>query len=69
MARDPLSIFQQAALVESLADRCVMRNGSVAAETHITLTVETVDDLKHLAHRLRLIAPHESKIKNLVMGR
>ncbi len=67
--RAPLSLREQADFIEAIAGRCIMRDGSVAAETHITLTVKDVDDLKHLAFRLFLLAPHEAAIKKLVTGK
>lgn len=67
--RKPMTIRQQAEFIEALARRCVMRDGTVAAETFIMLDANDADDLKALADRLHRMGPHENQIRRVVVGR
>ncbi|RUX01761.1 MAG: hypothetical protein E5V51_00055 [Mesorhizobium sp.] len=63
-----LNLDQQADLVGSLLMHSTMRDGSFAAETHLTITRKEAEELFLLAVRLRRIAPFEAEIKRLVIG-
>jgi hypothetical protein len=65
----PMSIGQQADLLEYLIGRTTDRNGATAAETLLYLTAEEVADLTALAARLRRMSPHENAIRQMVAGR
>ncbi|RJT42025.1 hypothetical protein D3227_04940 [Mesorhizobium waimense] len=65
----PMTIGQQAEFIDQIAARCVMRDGSDAVETHMTVTKKEAEDLRLIAARLRRIAPHEDAIKHMVTGR
>lgn len=65
----PLTIEQQADLVEGIAERCCMLDGSIAGEAYLTLKPFDVEHLIALANRLRRMAPHEAAIKRVVMGK
>lgn len=71
--RPPMSIEQQAELVEYLIERCTLksgvREGEIAAETLMSVSVDEVADLRSLAQRLRRMAPHEDAIRELVVGK
>lgn len=67
--RAPLSIIQQADLVDGLIVHCRMVDGALAAEAHVTISKDDANDLIALATRLRRMAPHENAIKKLVVGR
>lgn len=67
MRKEPLSMLEQARLVDALAGRCVMRDGKIADETTLVLTAEEAGDLTQLANRLFHMAPYQNKIRNLVM--
>lgn len=64
-----LSIWEQVRLLDGLVGRCVMAGGAVAETTTITIDKETAEHLHHLALRLERLAPHEERIRKLVMGR
>lgn len=66
-AGSKLNLDQQGQLVETLLMHCTMRDGSFAAETHLTITAHEADELLMLAARLRRIAPFEAEIKRLVI--
>lgn len=67
--RPPLSIEQQADLIQYLTSRCQMLDGSDAGKTHMTLTAQDVADLRHIETRLRRIAPFEAQIRRMVTQR
>lgn len=69
MTSSTLSIAQQADFVDGLSLRCVMRGGTVAGETHLTIEKADVEILRALGLRLRRMAPHEDAIRKLVVGR
>ena len=65
-SRQPLSLMGQAEFLDYLLRRCEMRSGSVSAETWMRLDSNEVADLRHLEQRLRRMARHEAKIKEIV---
>lgn len=65
----PMSILQQAQLIDALAARCRMVDGAVAGEAFISLTKQDALDLEALARRLFLIAPYEGEIRRMVTRR
>lgn len=65
-ATEPLSFDQQADLVEGIVTGCTMMGGEDAAETHVTLSAADAGRLRHLAQRLRRMAPYEREIRRLV---
>jgi hypothetical protein len=65
----PMSIQQQAEFIDSIATRCVMSDGTPAHETIIILNASEAADLSALAKRLYRMAPHEDRIRRLVVGR
>lgn len=67
--RRPLSILEQAAFVEGVADRATMRDGSVSGEAYLRITSDDVQAMRDLATRLYLMAPLEHAIRRLVTGR
>lgn len=66
VVRRPLSLIDQARLLERIVGRTVMRDGEVAAETKIVLTKEDADDLTFLSERLLRMAPYQHRIEKLV---
>ena len=67
--RAPLTIKQQAFLLEDIVRRCKMWDGSFAGETVLTLSKQDAEDLDALAIRLERMAPHEREIRRVVMGK
>lgn len=68
MRREPLSMLAQSELIDTLVGRCVMRGGAAAGEALIMIDGEAVDDLVHLANRLRRLALFEDRIRAMVMA-
>lgn len=64
--RQPMSLRQQADFIDHLADRCLMADGSTAAETYMRIDAGEAEDLRRLGQRLRRMALHEAAIKELV---
>ena len=64
--RAPLSLKQQAQLIDALVDRCSMLGGALAGESILRIEKGEAEDLAHLANRLRRMALHESQIRELV---
>jgi hypothetical protein len=65
--RPAMTVQQQADFIAHLVDRCTMRDGATARETHLTLDAGEVADLRALAVRLERMAPHENEIRRIVM--
>lgn len=65
----PLSIKEQAYLIEEIVSRCLMHDGSVSDENTMTMKRGDVEKLMHLAARLHRIAPFEDAIRRVVTGR
>ena len=68
MRKEPLSMLAQSELIDALVGRCVMRGGEAAGETVLMIDHEAVDDLVHLAGRLRRLALFEDRIRAMVMA-
>ncbi len=68
MRREPLSMLAQSELIDALVGRCVMRGGAVATETLLSIDRKDVNDLVHLANRLRRLALFEDRIRAMVMA-
>lgn len=66
---EPLTLGQQADLVDEIVLRCTMRGGDIAGETAVLLKREDVEHLMHLAGRLRRMAPYQSEISRVVTGK
>lgn len=69
MRQPLLSMRQQAELIDGLVGRCVMSGGSAAVETILIIDDHTVENLVHLANRLRRFSPYEHRIEQMVGGR
>ncbi|MFK0382664.1 hypothetical protein [Agrobacterium sp. NPDC090273] len=69
MRDKPLSMLEQSELIEELIGRCTMRNGAFSQETVLVINGPTVDDLAHLASRLRRMSHHQTRIEKMVMGK
>lgn len=67
MRKEPLSIMEQAQLVDDLVARCTMRTSALADFADLTITKEIAEDLAHLAGRLHRMAPFENRIRQMVM--
>lgn len=61
-------MLAQSELIDTLVGRCVMHGGRVAGETLLVIDHEAVDDLLHLANRLRRLALFEDRIRAMVMA-
>ncbi|MBB3409869.1 MULTISPECIES: hypothetical protein [unclassified Rhizobium] len=68
MRREPLSMLAQSELIDALVGRCVMHGGEAAGETLLVIDHDDVDDLVHLANRLRRLALFEDRIRAMVMA-
>lgn len=68
MRKEPLSMLAQSELIDALIGRCVMHGGKAAGETLLLIDHEAVDDLVHLANRLRRLALFEDRIRAMVMA-
>lgn len=68
MRNEPLSMLAQSELIDALIGRCVMRGGAAAGEALLFIDGEAVDDLVHLANRLRRLALFEDRIRVMVMA-
>ncbi len=68
MRKEPLSMLAQSELIDALVGRFVMRGGAVADETLLSIDRKDVDDLVHLANRLRRLALFENRIRAMVMA-
>jgi len=68
MERAPLSMLAQSELIDGLISRCVMQGGDTAGESILVIHRDDVDDLVHLANRLRRLSYFEDKIRKMVMG-
>ena len=67
--RPPLSILEQARLLDRLVARCVTIDGDLAGRSTLGLSADDADDLHHLAIRLHRLAPYEDRIRKVVMGK
>ncbi|WP_026793165.1 hypothetical protein [Pleomorphomonas oryzae] len=62
----PLSIKQQADLLDGILTKTVMHNGTVASFTAVNVTADEVNQLTQLVNRLYILARFEEKIRELV---
>jgi hypothetical protein len=69
MSENPLSIEEQAGFLDAFIRRCTMMDGVIADETVMRLEKGDVLHLIDIANRLQRMAPHEDKIRRMVMGR
>ena len=65
------TIEKQADFITYLIHRCTsgMRKGETMVDALLMLKPEDVEDLKHIERRLRMMAPHEREIRNVVAGK
>lgn len=61
-------MLAQSELIDALVGRCVMHGGAAAGEALLLIDGEAVDDLVHLANRLRRLALFEDRIRAMVMA-
>lgn len=66
---DSPSFHDQAAYLERLIGRCIMRDKSIATITQVTLTSGDVLALQGISRRLGIMAAHEKQIRDLVRKR
>lgn len=64
--KPPLTLKQQAEMIDAIVGRCVTLGGDVAGEAMLVLDRETVGHLHHLALRLERMGPHQKNIETLV---
>jgi hypothetical protein len=65
----PVSLADQAYMIDCLVKHCTMSDGSIAGETWHLFRKEDVEALAALRDRLDRMAPHEVRIRRLVTGR
>ncbi|MGZ2448270.1 hypothetical protein ACVIRO_001024 [Rhizobium ruizarguesonis] len=68
MEKPPLSMLAQSELIDCIVSRCVMHGGAAAGETILVINRQDVDDLVHLANRLRRLSLFEDRIRKMVMN-
>lgn len=68
MRKEPLSMLAQSELIDALIGRCVMHGGAAAGEALLLIDGDDVDNLVHLANRLRRLALFEDRIRAMVMA-
>lgn len=68
MRKEPLSMLAQSELIDALVGRCVMHGGAAAGEALLLIDGDDVDNLVHLANRLRRLALFEDRIRAMVMA-
>lgn len=66
---EPLTLAQQADLLDEIVARCTMHNGDIANETFMRVVRAEIEELLFLSGRLRRMAPHQEKIARVVMGK
>ena len=64
--QSPLSLLEQAEMIDHLVGRCVMRGGAVADETLLVITGQTAQNLISLAHHLRHLSSFQGRIDMMV---
>lgn len=65
----PMTLAQQADLISYLIERASMMDGADAGRAWMLIEKKDLADLRFIVDRLRRMAPHEAKIKQVVMGR
>ncbi|GAA3106987.1 hypothetical protein GCM10010520_59610 [Rhizobium viscosum] len=68
MRKEPLSMLAQSELIDALIGRCVMHGGAAAGEALLLIDGDDVDDLVHLANRLRRLSLFEDRIRAMMMA-
>lgn len=66
MDRAALTMAQQADLLEMLADRATRGTNGQIIVAYLAIDDEALDDLRHVARRLRRMSLHETEIKKIV---
>lgn len=64
--QSPLSMLEQAEMIDRLVGRCVMRGGVVADESLLAITGQTAENLSSLAHHLRRLSHFQARIDMMV---
>jgi hypothetical protein len=64
--RPPMTLNEQANLLEYLHGRCTMSGERAILYVEVSLDRNELDDLWLTAQRLRRMAPHEAEIRRLV---
>lgn len=65
----PPTISEQAEFLDYLVRSGIMADGTQAADRWIRLTREQTEQLQNIQARLERMAPHEEKIRRMVIGR
>ena len=61
------SIQEQAEFLNDIVAHCTMLGGAIAGETLMSISGDQVRFMKGIADRLVQIAPHEDKIRRIVL--
>ena len=64
--RAALTMAQQADLLDTLADRATRGTNGQIIVAYLTIDDEALEDLRHVARRLRRMSLHETEIKKIV---
>jgi hypothetical protein len=67
--QSPLSMLEQAEMIDHLVGRCVMRGGAVADETLLVITGQTAENLISLATHLRRLSHFQGRPDGMVKSR
>jgi hypothetical protein len=67
--QSPLSMLEQAEMIDHLVGRCVMRGGVVADETLLVITGQTAGNLISLANHLRRLSHVQGRPDGMVKSR
>ena len=67
--QSPLSMLEQAEMIDHLVGRCVMRGGAVADETLLVITGQTAENLISLANHLRPLSHFQGRPDGMVKSR
>ena len=67
MSYEPLTLKQQADLIDKIVAGCTMQDKTIADETYVLITRQTAEELMFLQQRLERMAPHQANIQTLVM--
>jgi hypothetical protein len=67
--QSPLSMLEQAEMIDHLVGRCVMRGGAVADETLLVITGQTAENLISLANHLRRLSHFQGRPDGMVKSR
>lgn len=64
--RAALTMAQQADLLDTLADRATRGTNGQIIVSYLAIDDEALEDLRHVARRLRRMSLHETEIKKIV---